>query len=251
MNYAVLLAGGKGSRMGKTEVPKQFFMLGDKKVLAHSLISFNNSELIDGIFVVCGNEYENDLMELIEKYNIDKFKSIVMPGETRSESSFHALLKIKENLDYITKTNINNVNIEKSVVLIHDVARPLVNHNIINNNVIAAKKYGACETVLPSTDTILESNDGKFAEKTLDRSKLFSVQTPQSFDFQLVFDAYKQYYEMKETERPALTDDVSLVQYFSNIKVALIEGSKQNMKLTTKEDLIILEAFYNEFKKNS
>lgn len=250
MNYAILLAGGNGSRMGKTEVPKQFLILGDKKILAHSLITFNKSQLIDGIFVVCSSQYENELIELIEKHKIHKFISIVKPGETRSESSFHALQKVKEDLDMIFKTNIKNHNTEKSVVLIHDVARPLVSEKIILNNVNAAKKYGACETVLPSVDTILESTDGIFAEKTLDRSKLYTVQTPQSFDFDLVFDAYNKYYELPSENRPPLTDDVSLVQHFSNIKVSLVEGSKFNMKLTTKEDLIILEAFYNEYKKN-
>lgn len=233
MNIAIILAGGSGSRMGKTQMPKQFLQLHNKPVLAYSLITFNNCKNIDKIFVVCSNEYKDLLYKIIYEYKITKFENFFNPGRTRSESSWNALIGIKQTIK----------NIENSVVLIHDGARPLVTNKIIEENIQTARDFDVCETVLPCSDTIIQSLDNCTNTKTLNRNQLFTVQTPQSFKFDLIYSSYYKYFNSYEVEKKELTDDISCIQLYESKKIYLIEGDKKNLKLTTPQDFIFLESF--------
>ena len=233
MNVAILLAGGTGSRMGDTKKPKQFLNLCGKPVIAHSLETFENCKSIDKIILVCADEFKKELLQIAKSYNIKKITGIANAGKTRSESSWNALCFLMEILYEKQK--------DKCIVLIHDSARPLVSKKIIEENIECAKNNFACETVIHSVDTIIQSFDRKTAYKTLNRNELFLVQTPQSFTFNLIYSAYEKFFALSENEKPNLTDDASVVQFFNNTKVHFVYGDKKNTKLTTKEDFAVLE----------
>lgn len=233
MNIAVVLAGGTGSRMGNIEKPKQFIMLSGKPVIVYSLLAFCEHPMIDSIFIVCSKEWRSHLNGLIAAYKINKVKGFVEPGSTRSGSSWNALQAIKKTIDSGTLAD--------SVVLIHDSARPLVTEKIITENIEAAKSIRACETAIPVENTIVRSVDGKKVTDLFTRNELFSVQTPQSFNFNLIFNAYSEYFT-NDTNQQILTDDCSLL-LLKGQTVDVVQGSKSNMKLTTKEDLSVLEMY--------
>ncbi|WP_333861708.1 2-C-methyl-D-erythritol 4-phosphate cytidylyltransferase [Clostridium sp.] len=217
-NYAVIVAAGKGKRM-KLPVNKQFINIQGKPVLYYSINEFSKSSLIDKIVVVCAeDEIEYCRQEIIEKYNFNKVVKIVSGGEERQNSVFNGL-KVLENCD---------------VVLIHDGARPFVTNKIIKDGIRYSNMYGACACGVMPKDTIkIKGKDG-FSFKTLERKELFIVQTPQCFNYDLIYDCYKRLLNKKVQ----VTDDTMVVEYFGN-KVYLYEGSYDNIKITTAEDLIV------------
>ncbi len=218
MNIAAILAGGKGLRMGGS-VPKQFLEVGGVPILVHTINKFENHSEIDEICVVCPVEHCEYMWELVKKYNLTKVKSVIPGGKDRQESSFVATeaMYLKHSPD--------------DIILIHDGARPNVDQRIISENISAASKTGACNTVIPSQDTILISKDGKVVSEYTLRSEMYLVQTPQSFRLKVIYDAH-----VESVGKPGITDDCSLVHLCGG-EVALVTGSKANVKVTTPEDL--------------
>ncbi len=235
MNIAVLLAGGFGTRM-KMQKPKQFLEICGKPAIAYPLETFNASKHIDKILCVCAPEWVDKLEQIIREYNIHKVCQIVPGGRKRTDSSWNALCALKEAC---TKDN--------DIILIHDSARLLVSEQIIEANIKTAKTHGCSETVIPVTDTIVVSKDGSCADSTPDRSFLYNVQTPQTFMFGKIYNAYNQFMNESETSIPsdAFTDDAGLAAFYGN-KVFFVPGSKQNIKLTTQDDIPVLEAFIHQ-----
>jgi 2-C-methyl-D-erythritol 4-phosphate cytidylyltransferase len=230
LNIAVVLAGGTGQRVGG-DMPKQFMDINGIPMIIRKIKAFEEHDEIDMILVVCLEEWNGKLCSLLDKYNVMKVKQIVGQGNTRRESSFNAIKAL------------NDVCKDDDIILIHDAARPNLSYKIIAENIRMAKNTGACETVIPVQDTIVVSMDGLHAHEKPSRDKLYIVQTPQSFKYSIIRHAHNYYLESKRNELkvPDITDDTGLL-LFANIPVSLVEGDKFNIKVTSPEDFVLMEA---------
>lgn len=220
MNCAIIMAAGKGKRM-KSDINKQFILLKDRPILAYTIDKFQKSQSIDEIIIVAASD-EIDFCrnEIVYKYGFNKVKKIVCGGKERQNSVMNGLMAATES----------------DIVLIHDGARPFVDDRIISDGIKYAEIYGGAACGMTPKDTIkVKSNEG-FSEKTLDRSRLFCVQTPQCFRYEEIFKAHVY---AKENNIPA-TDDTMVFEMLGN-KVYLYEGSYNNIKITTPEDLYSAE----------
>jgi D-ribitol-5-phosphate cytidylyltransferase len=226
MNVALILAGGKGTRMGIADQPKQFIDIYGKPLIIHTLESFDRHVDIDYIAVSCLEPWKEDLRIWIRKYEINKVKWIVDGGESRQESVYNGINTISEEL------------CDNDVVLVHDSARPLLSHRIISDNIEAAKLYGAADTVIPATDTIIKSVDSEIITDVPKRKELYLGQTPQSFKLSVIKDAHS--YSKKHNIMDA-TDDCQLALK-AGYKVHLVKGDNLNFKITTLEDLLLLKS---------
>lgn len=220
MNIALILAAGKGTRMG-APVPKQFIEYKEKPILIYTLEAFAKHPEIDEICVICPNDSIDFTKKMINKYQIPKISWICAGGSTRRESSKIGVSKLMETHG------------KDDIVLIHDGARPNPSARIITENIAVAKEKGACETVVPSSDTIAVSVDGARLHRIPNREVLYNVQTPQSFRLGLIHQAHL------ACEDCCATDDAALILR-SGGEVFLVEGDKLNIKITTEEDLRIL-----------
>lgn len=222
---AIVLAGGSGSRMGAA-CKKQYLSLGGKPVLYYSLKAFQES-CVDGIILV-SSEAEYCKKEILEKYGLDKVKKIVPGGEERFHSVFAGLLAA-EGSDY---------------VLIHDGARPFVTQAMIGESIGAAEIDHACAVGMPVKDTIKIADEQNYAVKTPERDKVWQIQTPQTFFYPLILEAYRKVWK----EQPkGITDDAMVIEYGQFAKVRLIPGSYENIKITTPEDMAIAEVFLRKW----
>ena len=228
MNFAICLAGGTGSRMGAKK-PKQFLTAGGKPIIVHTLSVFEECAQIDGIVVVCVPDWCEYCRKLLEKYGFTKVISVVPGGETRAESSAAGVAEVEAFLEVRGVTGEKR---KRHTVLIHDAARPFITGKIVRDNIKAAKKESACETVIPVTDTVVAGADG-FAEKIVPRQGLFRAQTPQSFRLDVISDAFAKYDPERDGQ---VTDDAEVVLRAGG-KVVFVEGSVKNVKITSPEDL--------------
>lgn len=221
MVYAAVLAGGSGLRMGGN-LPKQFLDIAGRPVIIRSIDAFIESGSVDKIFVAVAEDYYDYTAELIEKY-IDNFSvKLVAGGKNRNETLLNVLCEIE-------KIGMN----EDDIILTHDAVRPFIDKRIIDENISAALEYGACNTVIPAVDTILQSSDGKFIESVPVRSEIFHAQTPQSFSVKKLFDLYK---NMSTEEMEKFTDACS-VFIENGDRVYMVTGDRNNIKLTYPEDM--------------
>ncbi|MCQ2543925.1 MAG: 2-C-methyl-D-erythritol 4-phosphate cytidylyltransferase [Lachnospiraceae bacterium] len=222
MKYtAVVLAGGAGKRMN-SDVPKQYLELNGKPILAHSLIAFQNSD-VDDIIVVCKAGDEDYIRrEYVEKYNINKVSAICVGGKERYNSVYNGL-KACVDSDY---------------VLIHDGARPYVSKDIIKRNMEEVVKYHAVVTAVVATDTIKIADEDGFVVTTPIRKNCYAMQTPQTFEYKLIFEAYDKYINALESgEKIQVTDDAQVMELYMNKRVKLIEGEYTNIKITNPSDM--------------
>ena len=212
---AIILSAGTGSRM-KSNMPKQYMELLGQPVIYYSVKAFEDSP-VDEIVIVCSADYiEYFRHSIIEKYGFKKVKAIVQGGKERYNSVYEGL-KAANGTDY---------------VLIHDGARPLVSADIIKRSMQAVKEYRACVAGMPVKDTIKIADEDGYAKLTPERSKVWQIQTPQSFSYPLVYEAYR---KMLADEDSAITDDAMVVERMTNQPVKLIEGNYRNIKITTPE----------------
>ncbi|WP_411679956.1 2-C-methyl-D-erythritol 4-phosphate cytidylyltransferase [Clostridium thailandense] len=226
-NYAIIVAAGKGKRM-RTDINKQFLNIKDKPLIYYTLKTFADSKAVDGIIIVCAeDEIEYCKHEIVEKYQIAKVLKIVSGGKERQNSVYNGINVIK--------------NCE--IVLIHDGARPFVNDRIIEEGIKYAKEYGACACGVVPKDTIKVRDIKGFSTSTLNRNEVFSVQTPQCFRYDLILKCYRKL----NKEKVNVTDDTAVVNYYGN-PVYLYEGSYDNIKITTPEDLYIAENIIDKMK---
>lgn len=218
---ALIPAAGMGKRMGKT-VAKQFLTLGDKPMLAHTLLAFQRASEIDEIIpILAQEEMENCLSEVIEQYHITKVKTLVAGGKERQDSVANGLQKLEK---------------DAAVVLVHDGVRPFVTLQMIKETVELAKK-GECVVVgVPIKDTIKEVDGKGIVRRTLERNKLWATQTPQAFPVKVL----KRAYEEASQHKVYGTDDAALVER-TGATVRMVMGSYENIKITTPEDLILAE----------
>ncbi len=220
---AIVLAAGRGSRM-KSDIQKQFMLLGDYPVVYYSLRTFNESDVDDIILVTGEHDIEYCKQEIVGKYKISKVSKVIAGGKERYDSVRCALLAAKDS----------------KYVIIHDGARPFVTKEMIDSSIANVKKYGACTIAVPVKDTIKIVDEDNFGIDTPDRKYVYQIQTPQSFDKELLLSCYKKLNELSETN---ITDDTMLVEMLSGTKTKILEGAYTNIKITTPEDIKIAKIF--------
>ncbi len=225
---AIVLAAGRGSRM-KSAVQKQYMKLEGYPVIYYALHCFQDSEVDEIILVTGQNEISYCEQEIVKGYGFSKVRHVTAGGAERYESVYNAL-SVVEDADY---------------VMIHDGARPFVTGDMIHQSIIRVKEHGACTVAVPVKDTIKEVSENGFGVKTLDRSLLWSVQTPQTFDRELIKKAYLKMMGNGDTD---ITDDTMIVERYMGHSVKIIEGSYSNIKITTPEDMIMAECILRNQK---
>lgn len=223
MNVAGILAGGSGTRMGKTDLPKQFLLLGDKPIIIHTIEQFLISPFIDKVVVAVPDNWVNYTKDIIEKYCANYDVDIICGGSDRNGTIMNVCNHIKKT--YKSKEDI--------IVVTHDAVRPFITQRIIKDNVEACLKYGATDTVIPAVDTIVESKSGEVISNIPIRDNMYQGQTPQSFKLNEFIDINN---SLTEEEKKVLTD-ASKVYVMKKKDVALVKGELYNLKITTKYDL--------------
>lgn len=221
---AVILAGGKGSRM-HCDIQKQYMEVLGKPLIRYSLEAFQDSDVQAIVLVTGAGEEEYASSEVVEAGGFSKVIAVVAGGKERYHSVYEGLKALKD-CDY---------------VLVHDGARPLVTKAIIARAIAGAKQYEACVVGMPVKDTIKVSGVDGYSVATPDRTLLWQVQTPQAFSYSLLRGAYDWIME-DESRQQGITDDAMAVEHSSGKKIRLIEGNYENLKVTTPEDLVIVEA---------
>jgi len=228
MNIALIVAAGSGSRMGNADKPKQFLPIYGKPLMIHTIEAFEVHDEIDAIVVVTNEAYIDQVKVWCKQYDLGKIKAVVAGGDSRQISVNNGLQAVKA----ISKDPKNDI------VLIHDAARPLISQRIITDNIRVCEKYDAVDTVIKASDTIVRSANEETINDIPARNELYQGQTPQSFKLSLILDAHEY---VKTHEVNNVTDDCKLVLSLGK-EVRLVEGSKQNFKITTFDDLMMLKA---------
>ena len=223
MIFAAILAGGIGSRMGGTDTPKQFLTLGQKPVIIHTIEKFVINKNIDKIIVLTPKSYINHTNDLIEEYIQNDDVVVIEGGQTRNDTLLNSIKYIKENFGID----------EDSIILTHDSVRPFVTHRSIEENIVAANKYEACDTVIPATDTIVESVNGKTIESIPVRDYYYQGQTPQTFNINKLYNLIN---SLTEDEANILTDACKIFT-LKDEPVYLVDGEVTNIKITYPYDL--------------
>jgi 2-C-methyl-D-erythritol 4-phosphate cytidylyltransferase len=215
----VIAAAGQGSRMGM-KTNKQFILLNAHPILAYSLDFFEKQDLVDEIVVV-SSEKELDYCknEIIKKFRYKKVSAVLAGGKERQDSVWVGLQYLSPDTDFVA---------------VHDGARPLLSSDILRRLLTEAEEWGAAIPGVASKDTMKMVDKDSFVRQTIDRSMVYSIQTPQVFNYQELFDAYRQAYE----EDFYATDDLALFEKYIG-RVKLVAGDYNNIKITTPEDLII------------
>lgn len=236
-NTAVILAGGSGSRM-KSPVKKQYLLMQGKPILCHCIEVFQNCRRIDEIILVCGHgEIDQCRETIVTPYGFSKVTHIVEGGKERYHSVYEGLRAVSDC----------------RYVLIHDGARPFVDQEMLNRILDNLPKCPACVAGMPVKDTIKLSNDEGYVNRTLPRERLWTIQTPQAFSYPLIRTAYDRLLELEKTDNlnVQITDDAMVVEHIAGASVKLIEGSYDNIKITTPEDLFLAEMINNSRLKKS
>lgn len=226
---AIVLAAGQGKRM-QSAVAKQFLLLNNEPVVCHSLRAFEESDVETIILVTGADEIEYCREEIVRKYGFKKVSAIIAGGKERYHSVYEGLCALDGMLA------------EDGIVLIHDGARPMITQEIIVRTIDAAEEHGACVAAMPVKDTIKVADANGFAAMTPDRSTLWQIQTPQTFHYGLVYGAYKKLLS-DESYQKGITDDAMVVESMCGDRVKLVEGSYENIKVTTPEDMFVAELF--------
>lgn len=221
MISAIILAGGKGKRMGSA-ISKQFIDIKGKPIIYYTLKKFSENKKIDNIIVVLPEDEVKYFKEnILKKYEL-RINKIVIGGKERQDSVYNALKSLK--------------NSSTDIVLIHDGARPFISERIINEGIKFAEIYGAAAPGVMPKDTIKVKNEKNFSVDTPNRANLVSIQTPQVFKFDEILECH----EKIRYNGKMVTDDTMVVEKYG-YSVYLYDGEYTNIKVTTPEDLILAE----------
>lgn len=229
MIYGVILAGGIGSRMGNKEKPKQYINIGDKPIIVHTIEKFCLCSEFQEIIILCPKDWIEYTKGLVKKCVSETDRiAVIEGGETRNET-------IMNSIAYIEETGTLD---DDTVIVTHDAVRPFVTYRIIKENIEAAMRWGACDTVIPATDTIVESQDGQVISDIPNRAVLYQGQTPQSFKAVMLRDLYN---SLTDEEKDVLTDAAKIC-VIKDRKVQLVRGENSNVKITYPYDLTVAES---------
>lgn len=227
MNIAVIFAGGVGKRMRTNGVPKQFLEVYGKPIIIYTLEKFENNSNIDAIVVACLEEKIDYLQKLVEKYGITKVRAIVKGGGTGQASIYNGLMAAKE---------ISNS--DKDIVLIHDGVRPLIDDEIINDNIKCVEENGTAITCVECKETVVLLDDENDIKGVTDRSKSRLARAPQSFYLTDILDAHQQAIKDGKTD---VIDSCSLMRMYGK-EVSIVVGKSENIKITTPDDYYMFKA---------
>ncbi len=238
MVIAAVFAGGIGSRMGNSDTPKQYLELGSKPVIIHTIEKFFVNDRIDEVLVLCPKPWIAHTRALIEKYiPAGKKVSVTEGGATRNGTLENAIAYIEKNYEVD----------ENTVIVTHDAVRPFITHRIIEENVEAALKYGACDTVIPATDTIVESENGEVISAIPNRKMMYQGQTPQSFR---LLELKSVIASLTEDEKAVLTDACKIYT-IKNKPVYMVDGEVFNIKITFPYDMKVADTLLKGKEKDA
>ncbi|MCM3668094.1 2-C-methyl-D-erythritol 4-phosphate cytidylyltransferase [Mesobacillus maritimus] len=233
MIYAEILAGGKGTRMGNVNMPKQFLTLNKKPIIIHTLEKFLLNAKFDKILVVTPKEWMNYTKDILNKFLGENNRVVVLEGGAdRNESIMNGIKYIEDTVGLF----------DDDYIVTHDSVRPFLTHRIIEENIEQVKKYKAVDTVIEAIDTIIESEDHDFITNIPNRNIMYQGQTPQSFHIKTL----TSYYDKLTTEqKEQLTDACKICSLFGE-KVKIVKGEVFNIKITTPYDLKVANAIIQE-----
>ena len=224
-NIAIIFAGGTGKRMNTKSKPKQFLELHGKPILVYTLEQFNNHIDIDGIILVVLKKWVSNCYQLVDRFDLNKVKAIVAGGDSAFMSQKIGLIKAQ------------SLYADDTIVLIHDGVRPLINESTISKNIVSVKQFGSAITVTPAIETITIKNETGEVGQIIERSKCELARAPQSFYLKDIINAH----EKAEEEGIEFIDSASLMQYYG-YPLYTVEGSPENIKITTPTDFYIFRA---------
>ncbi|MBQ2238754.1 MAG: 2-C-methyl-D-erythritol 4-phosphate cytidylyltransferase [Lachnospiraceae bacterium] len=227
---AILLSAGKGTRMNQS-VSKQYLMLGNQTILSYSLEQFQKSSIDEIILVTAQEDIEYVKNNIVLPHKINKVTKIVAGGQERYLSVYQGLLAA-QNCDY---------------VMIHDGARPFLTIDIIEDSIRAVQKYQACAVGVPLKDSIKKLGREGYIVENIERTDVWQVQTPQCFSYPMILGAYE---KLLQSDIKT-TDDTAVVEYFTEVKVKMLMGSYENIKITTLDDLDYGEYLIKKRKENN
>lgn len=249
MAIAIVLAAGSGNRM-HADVPKQYMELAGKEVLYYSLRIFQeHADISEIVLVTRAKELAYCRTEIVERYGLNKVSTICEGGEERYHSVYNGLRAVSGRAS-------------GNIVIIHDGARPFVTLSMIDESIAAARMYGACTVGVPVKDTIKIVDKEGFGVDTPERSSLYQIQTPQTFQYDLLMSAYELMLKGKESHKGdgelkegaailpvnhKITDDTMLVEQYKGVRCKMVFGAYENIKITTPEDMEIAQKFAEKF----
>ena len=233
MVFGVILAGGIGSRMGNVEKPKQYLNVGGKPIIIHTVEKFFVHDEFEKLIVLCPKEWVEHTKNLIKKHlkGASENVAVLEGGSTRNETIMNSISYIEKNYGLSDDT----------IIVTHDSVRPFLTYRIIEENIKYGKKYGAVDTVIPATDTIVKSEDGNIISEVPERKKMYQGQTPQTFNALKLKNLYE---SLTDDEKEMLTD-ASKIFVIKGEKVYLVEGEVFNIKITYPYDLRVAESLLN------
>lgn len=235
MVTAMLFAGGVGTRMKSTDMPKQFLEVAGIPIIIRTIGHFENHEQVDDIVVACKEDWIDYLNELIHKYGYKKVRSVVPGGNNGYESIHNGVMET-------AKVAVS----PDDIILICDGVRPMLSEKLISDCIEVTREYGTAVPVTPSIDSLLYSEDGKDCMKSYERSSMYITQAPQGYTMEKILWAHEQ------AELRGINNPVSSSELFIELgeKVRLFKGERTNIKVTTPEDLESLRAsfMYKQFK---
>ncbi len=234
MIFGAILAGGVGSRMHMADMPKQFLPLGEKPILVHTLEKFLTCRQFDMVYVGVHPDWVGYTEDLVAKHTAfaeDRI-AVVPGGEDRNGTVMNVIAAIEERFGPS----------EEHLLVTHDAVRPFVTLRMLEENIAAAREHGACDTVMPAVDTIVESTDGEIISAIPPRGRMYQGQTPQSFRMSLL----KSLYESLSADERAVLTDACKICVVRQYPVYLVRGSETNIKITTPGDYKIAQAMVRE-----
>ncbi len=234
MNIAIIFAGGTGQRMNTKPKPKQFLELHGKPIIIYTIEYFEQHELIDGIVIVCVEKWIDYCQKLVDKFHIEKVKAIIPGGSTGMLSRFEGVKKAKELYP------------DDTICLMHDGVRPMIGHDIITANIKSVEKFGSAVTVAPAIETIAVRGSDNKVGQIIDRSKCQMAKAPQSFRLGELFKVHR------EAIDAGMNDciDTAYLMQLNGYDVYTVEGSAENIKITTLTDFYTFRALM-DIRENS
>lgn len=227
MNIAIIFAGGTGQRMNTKSKPKQFLEVHGKPVIIYTLENFQNHSMIDKIILVCLSSWIEYAKSLLKKFSVDKVCDVVSGGKSGQESIFHGIQAAHAQFQ------------DQDIILIHDGVRPLIDADTITKCIETAKQYGNAITVSPAIETIfLKNKETNEVGKIFNRSSCEMAKAPQCFR---LGDIYNAHCKARKEQKNDFIDSASLMQYYRH-RLFTVEGSPENIKITTPVDFYIFRA---------
>lgn len=230
MNIAIIFAGGVGKRMHAKDKPKQFLMVHGKPIIVHTVEVFQNHSEIDGIIVVCVKDWIDYMEEMKYRYRLDKIGAIVQGGETGQLSIYNGL-----------EAAAQIYGVEKNIVLIHDGVRPLVSAKTISDNIISVKKYGNAVTCAPTKESVVLISEEGSIEEVVERNAARTAKAPESFYLKDILEA------SKESIEKGINNEIDscTLMFHHGMKMHVVEGEYDNIKITTPEDFFTFRSIYD------